>query len=77
MIASPKFQDVEKARQWLNENCHRAELKHTLMRSLEYYHAVERAGLDSYNTCGDDLYDFLTDITTSTARSRFFVEPTL
>jgi hypothetical protein len=75
MIA--QIHDVERARQWLHEHCHHADVRRTLVRGVEYYEAVERAGLNPDGTDGDDLYAFLSDPVAAAARTRSFVEPTL
>lgn len=76
MYQSPES-EIEAARRWLDEMCHHAGVRQTLDRGIEYVEAVERAGLAVRATCGDELYDFLSDPAVATARSRAFVEPTL
>jgi hypothetical protein len=72
-----RFVDVERAREWLSEHCHHADVHHTLQRAIEYVEAVERAGLSLDGTAGDDLYAFLSDPNATGARARSFVQPTL
>lgn len=69
--------EIEATKRWLVEHCHRSEFRHVLERGLEYYAAVNKAGICTESTGGDDLYSFLTDPSAATARSRAFVEPTL
>lgn len=72
-----QIHDEKKTRRWLEENCHRADIRHTLVRAVEYFEAVERAGLAPDITSGDDLYAFLADPAASAARTHSFVVPTL
>ena len=69
--------DIERSRRWLEQNCHHGQIRHNILRAMDYLEAVERAGLNSVNTSGDELYEFLTDPSTTDARIRTFVEPTL
>jgi NifB/MoaA-like Fe-S oxidoreductase len=69
--------DVDVAREWLREHCHRAEVRHVLMRALEYAEAVESAGLCPEMNDGESLYQFLTDPATAAARQHAFVAATL
>lgn len=73
----PTSQDIEMARIWLTENCHGTHVRHVLERALEYAAAVQRAGLCTDATEGEDLYRFLSDPRTAAARRDSFVEPTL
>ncbi|MCK6457081.1 MAG: hypothetical protein L6Q92_11195 [Phycisphaerae bacterium] len=69
--------EIERLRNWLRRNCHRADVRHCLSRGLDYYEAVSRAGLCADATSSDDLYRFLSDPSVIEARRRTFVEPTL
>ncbi|MBK8270928.1 MAG: hypothetical protein IPK83_22505 [Planctomycetes bacterium] len=69
--------DIERSRRWVEQHCHHGQIRHILMRATTFLEAVERAGLNSNNTSGDELYEFLTDPSTTEARVRTFVEPTL
>ncbi len=69
--------DLEAARHWLEHSCHHAGVRHTLERGLEYVEAMDRAGIPPNVTCGDELYDFLSDPGATLARTRAFVLPTL
>lgn len=74
---TPETQEIIRAREWLSAHCHRAEVRHILLRGADYVEAVIRAGLTPDCTDGDDLYDFLTDDSTAEARMHAFIEPTL
>lgn len=69
--------DAKRAKTWLDEHCHHADVRHILLRAVEYVDAVDRAGLEPDSTAGDDLYDFLTAPEASEARAHAFLEPTL
>lgn len=69
--------DVERAREWVREYCHRAETRHTLLTALDYAAAAERAGLPPDVFTGDDLFEFLTNDRTHDAFVRHFPQPTL
>jgi hypothetical protein len=68
---------AERARTWLDDHCHSADVRSTLLRAVEYVDAVDRAGLEPGNTAGDDLYAFLTSPEASEARIHSFLQPTL
>ena len=69
--------EIDAARQWLDAHCHHADVRHVLVRGLEYVDALSRAGLCPDITCGDELYEFLTDYHAVGARFNAFVPPTL
>jgi hypothetical protein len=69
--------DAKRARAWLEEHCHHADVRHTLMRAMEYVEAVDRAGLEPDVTAGDDLYAFLSDPEAAEARTHAFLGSTL
>lgn len=73
----PTIHEIDTARRWLNEHCHRSELRPVLERGLDYVEAVARAGLCTDSTCGDDLYNFLSDPAAAAARTRTLFEPTM
>jgi hypothetical protein len=52
-------------------------MRAVIRRALEYAEAVERAGLSSINTSGQDVYEFLTDERVRAAFVRAFPQPTL
>lgn len=69
--------DLREARAWLLENAHGTHVRHLLERGLEYAEAVEQAGLSLEMVEGDDLYQFLADPRTATARTERLHGPTL
>lgn len=69
--------DVERARDWVRQYCHRAETRHTLLAALDYAAAIERSGLAPDTFSGDDLFEFLTNDLTREAFVEHFPQPTL
>jgi hypothetical protein len=69
--------DVENARNWINETCHCAHMRAVIGRALEYSEAVERAGLNPIGVTGQDLHEFLTDERVRSAFVKSFPQPTL
>lgn len=69
--------DVEQAKLWLETHCNHGHVGHVLERALEYFEAIERAGLCTQATEGDDLYSFLSDPAVQDARGQSFVQATL
>lgn len=69
--------DVEKAREWLSENCNNARIRATINKALAYVEAIEKAGLDVEAIDRDVLHAFLADASDTPAFHRHFVRPTL
>lgn len=74
---SPVSEEFQAAMVWLEHHCHATHVRHVLERGLEYYAAVEKAGLCTQLTDGDDLFAFLSDAEAAISRSRILVQPTL
>lgn len=69
--------ESREAQFWLRQHCHATHVRHVLERGLEYYGAVEQAGLCTQLTDGDDLFAFLSDAESAISRSRNLIQPTL
>ncbi len=69
--------DIVNARTWLELHCHQGHLRHVLERGLEYFAALDRAGLCPETIDAEDLYRFLSDPSAGEARHHAFVEPTM
>ena len=72
-----KRYDIEEAREWLEAMGHATHIRHVLERGLDYAEALERAGHCLETIDGEDLYKFVTDPRTDSARRSAFVEPGL
>ena len=69
--------EIASARHWLERTCHHAGVRRTLELGLDCVEALERAGIPSHVTSGDELYEFLSDSDASQARNHAFAPPSL
>jgi hypothetical protein len=70
-------EDVELAREWLQDNCPRAHIRATLNKGLAFVDALEKAGLPVEAIDGSDLHDFLAEVADTAAFNRHFVQAQL
>jgi hypothetical protein len=70
-------EDVQLAREWLQDNCPRAHIRATLEKGLAFVEALERAGLPVESIDGSDLYAFLAESGDTPAFRKHFVQAEL
>ena len=74
MIAN---EDVQLAKDWLQQNCPRAHIRATLNKGLSFVEALEKAGLSVESVDGTELYAFLSAVADTPAYRKHFVQPQL
>ncbi len=74
MIAN---EDVQLAKDWLQQNCPRAHIRATLTKGLAFVEALEKAGLSVESVDGAELYAFLSAAADTPAYHQHFIQPQL
>jgi hypothetical protein len=74
MIAS---EDIQIAREWVQQFCPRAHVRATLLKGLAFVEALDKAGLAVETIDGPDLHGFLAETAESPAFHKYFVQPQL